>query len=418
MHQHVHVSTPAAGPAGAAVGRGERAVILVGIVLLAFGLRPAVTSLGSVLAEVESDLALAGWVASLLTTLPVLCFAAVGAVTHVFTHRYGLHRIALLALVAIAVGGGARALGDNAAVFTLASALALAGMAVGNVSLPPLVKLHFPERIPTVTAVYSTALLAGASVPAGVTVPVSQTAGSWRWGLGMWAGLAALAAVPWLALLRHDVRDPSRPAATLTPARLVRSPLAWTMAVFFATQSAQAYAQFGWLPTIYADAGLSPSAAALMLTVATAVGVPAPLVLPSYARRRTDHRPLVVAFASLTATGLSGLLLVPTTAPWLWAACLGLGGVAFPWLLTMLALRTRTTEGTAALSGFVQSVGYLLSVVGPLGTGLLHDATAGWTLPLVVLLSLTVPMLVTGVLIARPRVLEDELAMTGPATGH
>ncbi|MDQ3106137.1 MAG: MFS transporter, partial [Actinomycetota bacterium] len=118
---------------------------------------------------------------------------------------------------------------------------------------------------------------------------------------------------------------------------------------------------------------------------------------------------LVAGFCGLTAAGLCGLLLAPATVPWLWAACLGLGGAAFPWALAMLALRTRTAEGTAALSGFVQSIGYLLAAVGPLGTGLLYDATGSWTLPVAVLLALTVPMLVTGLRFARPRLLEDEL---------
>jgi len=417
------VTTSTANTPGAPADRGERGLVWVAVVLLAFGLRPAVTSLGAVLSSVEKDLALSGWVSSLLTTLPVLCFAGVGALTHALTHRFGLHRVALASLAAIAIGGGARAVADGAVTFTGTTALALAGMAMGNVVLPPLVKLHFPDKIPTVTAVYSCALLAGASVPAGITVPVADATGGWRWGLGLWAVAGAAAAVPWLVLLRDDIRadnpdDPESAAPRLAPSGLWRSPLAWTMAVFFGTQSAQAYAMFGWLPTIYLDAGLAPTSAALMLTVATAVAAPAPLVLPAYARRTTDHRPLVIAFAVLTALGLCGLLLAPTTVPWVWAACMGLGGVAFPWSLAMLALRTRTPAGTAALSGFVQSVGYLLAAVGPLGAGLLRDATGGWAVPLLVLVSLTVPMLVTGLLIARPRVLEDELAVDASATGH
>ena len=190
---------------------------------------------------------------------------------------------------------------------------------------------------------------------------------------------------------------------------LVRSRLAWAMVIFFGTQSAQAYAQFGWLPTIYADAGLSEGSAALMLTVVALVGVPAPLMLPAYARATSDHRPLVVAFTAVTLVGWGGLIVSATTVPWLWALLLGIGGCAFPWVLAMLALRTRTAEGTAALSGFVQSAAYLLAAVGPLGAGLLHDASGGWTLPLVVLMVLTLPMLWTGLLFARPRLLEDEL---------
>ena len=165
-----------ADPASAAApgGRGERALLLLGIVMLAISLRPAVTSLGAVLGVVRADLGISGWLAGVLTTLPVLCFAAVGALTHLLTHRLGLHRTALLALLAVVTGSGDRSLADSPALFTAGSAVALAGMAVGNVSLPPLVKLHFPDRIPAVTAVYSCALLTGAAIPAGLTVPVAD----------------------------------------------------------------------------------------------------------------------------------------------------------------------------------------------------------------------------------------------------
>jgi len=409
------VSAPGADPGPARSsgdGRGERALLVVGIVVLAASLRPAVTSLGAVLDLVREDLGIAGWLAGVLTALPVLSFAAVGALTHLLTHRLGVHRTALFALLAIVAGSGVRAIADSPALFTAGSAVALAGMAVGNVSLPPLVKLHFPDRIPTLTAVYSCALLTGAAIPAGLTVPIADAAGTWRWGLGVWAVAAGVAALPWILLLRQDVRE-REPPAQLVPRRLVRSRLAWSMAIFFGAQSAQAYSQFGWLPSIYTDAGLSPGSAALMLMVLTLIGVPAPLVLPAYARATDDHRPLVVAFSVVTAAGWTGLLVVPTTVPWLWAALLGLGGAAFPWVLAMIALRTRTTEGTAALSGFVQSTGYLMSAVGPLGTALLHDITGSWTLPLWGLMALTLPMLWTGVHFARPRSLEDELAASG-----
>ena len=57
-------------------------------------------------------------------------------------------------------------------------------------------------------------------------------------------------------------------------------------------------------------------------------------------------------------------------------------------VLTLIGLRARTSEGTAALSGFTQSVGYLIAAVGPFAVGLLYDATGGWTVPLVVLIVL------------------------------
>ena len=66
-------------------------------------------------------------------------------------------------------------------------------------------------------------------------------------------------------------------------------------------------------------------------------------------------------------------------------------------------------EGTAALSGFTQSVGYLLSAVGPFSIGLLHDATNGWTAPLLLLIALLVPLTVAGWTAIRSGPIEDQL---------
>jgi MFS transporter, CP family, cyanate transporter len=62
--------------------------------------------------------------------------------------------------------------------------------------------------------------------------------------------------------------------------------------------------------------------------------------------------------------------------------------------------------GTAAsLSGFAQSVGYLVACAGPLEVGLLHTATGSWNIPMVLLLILAGCELAVGVLAARPLVL-------------
>jgi MFS transporter, CP family, cyanate transporter len=92
-----------------------------------------------------------------------------------------------------------------------------------------------------------------------------------------------------------------------------------------------------------------------------------------------------------------------------WAAFVGTGTTVFPVTLVLIGLRARTSDGTAALSGFTQSVGYLLAAVGPFGMGLLYDATGGWTVPLLALIALLVPQLVAGVVIGRPSYIEDQV---------
>jgi MFS transporter, CP family, cyanate transporter len=389
--------------------RWERVLVVVGVVLLAVNLRPAATSLGTLLGQAQQTLSISASLAGVLTTLPVICFAAFGPVATALGRHWGLHRTTLLTLVLVVTGLGVRAFAGSALVFTSASALALAGMASGNVLLPPLVKRHFPDRVGVMTAVYSTALMIGAAMPPWVAVPVSEATGSWRYGLGMWGLLAVLAVLPWVGLLRHDVRESDRPSPRYAMKDVVRCRLAWQMALFFGIQSSFAYTQFGWLPTIYSDAGLDPAAAATMLGLLTGVGIPLAVLLPAYAARQPDQRLVVSVLGTCAFAGFAGLLTAPTALPWLWALLLGVGGSAFPWCLTMIGLRAHSQDGTAVLSGFVQSVGYVLAATGPLGAGLLYDLTGGWTVPLCVLSGMTVLLVLVGLTFARPRFIEDEL---------
>lgn len=389
--------------------RRARIFVLVCMILLALNLRAAVGSLGVLLGPVRDDLGMSATVGGVLTTLPVLCFAGFGVFSNAIVRVVGLHRTAALAIAFVVAGLLARGLTDSTAVFIVTSTVAYAGGSVGNVILPPLVKLHFPDRVSAVSALYTASIMAGAALSATLTVPVADATGGWRGGLMLWGVVAFVALVPWLGLLRHDVRTSTRERSTLHLGIVARSPVAWAMAVFFALQSAQAYAQFGWLPEMFTDAGLSNATAGLMQGLLTGVGIPLALSLP-YLMRRLGHRPyLPWMFGTVTIVGWLGVLLAPTAAPWAWALLLGLGGGAFPWVLTMLGHKTRSHDGTAALSSFVQGVGYLFAAVGPFGTGLVHDLTGSWTAPLLVLTVLGVGIVILGSVICRPTVFEDQL---------
>jgi CP family cyanate transporter-like MFS transporter len=305
---------------------------------------------------------------------------------------------------------------DNPGLFILTTIPALAGMAVANVLLPSLVKRHFPDRIGLVTAVYTTALSIGLTFASVLTVPVADGLGSWRWGLALWGLTALIAALPWLGLLRHDVRPESDRRSTITSRQTSRTPLAWAMAVFFGAQSLQAYAVFGWLPQIYRDADFSAQTAGILLGVATATGIPISFLLPSMAVRRTNQAPLILTLCGFYAVGYLGLIWWPDSGAVLWALLIGTGTGMFPLVLTLIGLRARTSDGTAALSGFTQSVGYGLSAIGPFLMGALYGGTGGWTVPLVVLIVLLIPQAVAGVLVSRPRYLEDELDLAVPST--
>jgi CP family cyanate transporter-like MFS transporter len=389
--------------------RLHNAVVLAALVALAFNLRPAAGSIGPVIEEVQRHLGMSAATAGLLTSLPVLAFSGFGGAAPWLARRLGVHRLSALALVLTAAGLALRAATSSEAVFLVATVLALAGMATGNVMMPSLVKLHFPHRIGLITAVYTTVLATGMTTSTVLTVPVGQVVGSWRGGLAIWAVTAVVAALPWLALIRHDQRVEDSPH-TVTMRQVMGTPLGRMMALAFGLQSLQAYAVFGWFAQIYRDSGYSATTAGLLLGLITAVGIPLSIAVPTLAARGPSQVWLMATLLSCYPLGLLGMVLWVEHVPWLWALLVGISQATFPLILTLLGLRTRTPAGTAALSGFAQSVGYLLSAIGPFGMSLLHEATGGWNVPLLALTAMILPLAWSGILVSRPGYVEDQLA--------
>ncbi|BCJ33322.1 MFS transporter [Actinocatenispora thailandica] len=396
--------------AGEPARRRARWLIGAGILLVALNLRPAITSVGALLDQLQSGLSMSGATAGLLTTLPALCFGAFSGLAPRLARRFGADRVLLAAMAALVAGLVLRPLAGSAPVFLAVSVLCLAGIAAGNVTLPVLVRTYFPDRLGLLTGLYTTVLNLGAALASAVAVPVAAAAGGWRGGLALWATIAAFGLLPWLGALRRRQPSPAAtaPVGAAPGVRPSRTRLGWALAVYMGTQSLQAYVVFGWLAKIFAAAGYSSSTAGLLVSLVVAVGMPIAFFLPTLAGRTRDQRPYVLLLIGCYVVGYLGLLLAPHAGALAWALLIGVGGGAFPLALLMVGLRARTPAGTAGLSGFVQSVGYLIAAVGPLLVGVLHDATHGWLVPILFLLVMLVPQLFGGLAAGRNRYIEDE----------
>ncbi|WP_328762319.1 MULTISPECIES: CynX/NimT family MFS transporter [unclassified Streptomyces] len=393
-------------------------VLIVGIVLAALNLRPAITSLGALFEEVRTGLGMSGTVAGLITSVPALCFAVFGVTAPRLSRRFGPAAVVCAGMVAVAAGLLIRPFTDNAVGFLAASALSLAGIALTNVLLPVIVKRWFPDRVGTMTGLYSMALAIGTSLAAAVTVPMtSALGGSWRTGLLVWAVLAVAAVLPWLpvtAAVRRERRAASGPAADVRAdegPKIVRSRTAWALACYFGLQATGAYITMGWLPQIFRDAGVSAGTAGILLAVTMVMGVPLAFVIPNLAGRMRNQGAIAVTLGVFGVVGYSGLHFAPAAGAWAWALLLGVSNCAFPLVITMIGLRAKSPAGVVKLSAFAQSVGYLISIPGPLLVGALYQHSGGWDLPLTVMTGLLVPQIVLGVLAGRDRTIEDECGM-------
>ncbi|MFF3210240.1 CynX/NimT family MFS transporter [Streptomyces sp. NPDC002886] len=392
-------------------------VLLVGIVLAALNLRPAITSLGALFEETREGLGMSGTVAGLITSVPALCFAVFGVTAPRLSRRFGPAAVVCAGMAAVAAGLLIRPFATNAAGFLAASALTLAGIALTNVLLPVIVKRWFPDRVGTMTGLYSMALAAGTSLAAAATVPMTRAlGGSWRTGLLIWAFLALAAVVPWLAIAAA-ARKEKAAAAGVPAARpdagpgVVRSRTAWALACYFGLQATGAYITMGWLPQIFRDAGVSASTAGILLAVTMVMGVPLAFIIPGLAGRMKNQGPIAVVLGLFGLAGYLGLYFAPAAGAWAWVLMLGVSNCAFPLVITMIGLRAKSPAGVVKLSAFAQSTGYLISIPGPLVVGVLYQHSGGWDLPLALMAGLLVPQIVLGILAGRDRTIEDECGM-------
>lgn len=414
---------------------------VVAVFIAALNLRAGISSLGPVLGEMSAAFHVGGAVAGALTAMPGFFFAVMGLVAVPIAARLGLTRTIFGGMVACLVGLAVRPWVGGISWFVLLTAIVVAGIALGNVLIPAWIKHHGGRRVVLLMTVYSSILgLSGAIGPLSALPFAGGPQGAsngWRWALMVWAFTALAQVLVWCVVaLRSgfDFPDYSAGAKGAGPRRagtdegadrgseagvagkstesvpLRNAPTAVYLALFFGLQSMQAYVQFGWLPKMYTDSGVSAGTASIALALIGGLGVVGGVVMPALISRSHSIASMVVLFAVLTVAGYLGLLLAPAAAPLLWACLLAVGGFCFPTAIALIPARTRSPLVTARLSGFVQPMGYFIAAAGPLLVGVMYGLVGSFGPILVALIVSAVAMGAVGARAARHVMIDDELA--------
>jgi CP family cyanate transporter-like MFS transporter len=380
-------------------------LLLAGVLLVALNLRGPLVAVAPVVDDLRRDLLVGAGTIGLLTSIPVLCFGLASPLASLLIGRAGVHRAVLVSLAGVLAGTVVRSLGTPAAAIAGTVVIGL-GITVGNVVVPVVIGRDFPGATNIVTAAYTAALNVGSTMTSALTAPLADVIG-WQAALGAWGLLVVVAAAVWTAALRRQVAGvaaaeaagtapPAPPPAEPGPS-VWRTPAAWGLTLAFAGQAFSYYGATAWLPELLSDEnGLSRSTAGASSSLFQVTAVIGAFSVPALVAWWKRPALVLLAVTAFWATLPIGLLIAPGLWP-LWCCLAGAaqgGGIT----VIFIAIVRRSADLTRSrqLSAMVQGGGYVVAATGPLVIGAVHDATGGWTAPLLVICGSVAVMAVAG----------------------
>lgn len=394
------------------INRLYRFLLYVGIIIMAFNLRPAITSVGPVVGLIRDDVGLSNWSVGVITSLPLLAFASISPLAPKIGHRYTNERAMLIGLFLLLFGIGIRSV-TSVTLLYIGTFLVGMGIAICNVLLPGIIKEKFPQKVELMTGVYSFSMNAVAAIASGLSIPIATGLGlGWQVALLVWIIPVFLAILAWAYLSRfrkRKEREHVSQQVNTHDSRIWKSLLAWQITCFMGFQSFLFYVTISWLPEILHNYGVSIATGGWMLSFMQVVGLPFSFLVPVIAGRFRSQSWLVCLLGVLDIIGYTGLLFGQSYGVMVVSVILiGIGlGSGFPLALTLLGMRTRSAHKASDLSGMAQSLGYLLAAVGPILIGFLYDIAHTWTISLVILIVFALIMTVFGSLSGRDKYVLD-----------
>ncbi|WP_144646772.1 CynX/NimT family MFS transporter [Priestia megaterium] len=349
-------------------------LFLFALILAAFNLRPGLTSVSPVLHGITKDLGMSSTLASLLTSIPLLCFGFCSLFAGRLANRYQPEKIITFAITCIGIATFLRAFTNSSTYLLITALLIGAGIGVVSPLLSGFIKSHFPDKAASMISIYSTSMVVGASISIGLTTPLQHWFNnSWKNGLAFWSILALLAVPLWLMVMKQS-RIPTSNFSQKTKASLpLKNKKAWLLTSFVGIVTLLFYCFAAWLPAIVEEKGWTPAFGGLVGTIAMIAQLPATLLLPSLLKVLPSRRFWITIFTLSIIISLS-LLCFTNVTPIVSSICLGVGAGGLVSLSLLLPLDMASSPLEASTwSAMTQAIGYMIGAVGPFIIGFLHD---------------------------------------------
>lgn len=377
-------------------------LLVIGVVLIAFNLRPAITSVGPLIGTIRDDVGFSNWSVALLTSLPLIAFAIMSPMAPKIANRLSNEMTLVLGLLILIIGISLRSISVVFLIFFGTLCIGL-GIAICNVLLPGVIKEKFPTKVAIMTSIYTTSMSLLATTASGVSIPLSEGLNlGWQVALFVWITPAVTGLIIWLFVYKKSRKDKHEKQVRFFESKqgssIWKSKLAWKVALFMGFQSLIFYVTISWLPELLMDEGMRKATAGYMLSYFQLLGIPISFMIPMIAVQMKSQRGLVLANNILYIIGIVILLFKSNFALIIFAISLiGIASSAnFALSLSFLSIRAKNAKDAAELSGMAQSIGYLLAAIGPIFIGFIYDITHAWTVPLIILIGITFIIIYVG----------------------
>lgn len=380
-------------------------LFLFALILAAFNLRPGITSVSPVLNDITKGLGMSSALASLLTSIPLLCFGFCSLFAGRLANRFQAEKIITFFIALIGIVTFARIF-TNSAIFLLITAL-LIGAGIGIVSplLSGFIKNNFPEKAASMIGIYSTSMVVGASISIGLTAPLQHWLNnSWSNGLAFWSILALIAIPFWLMVIKSSNThiESQKSKATLP----LKNKNAWLLTAFVGLVTLMFYCFAAWLPAIVVEKGGTAELGGVIGTSAMIAQLPATLLLPSLLRAIPSKRFWIIVLTLSIMIGLS-LLSFTNVTPIISSICLGIGSGGLVSLTLLLPIdKASSPMEASSWSAMTQAIGYMIGAVGPFIIGFLHDYLGSFTPTLYLLIFLGFIVILLGWKITKEDLIE------------